>query len=289
MSAKLPVAPAVSEKDIFARLVEEAQDAIARVSYRPKPHFSYVNDAQVQLTGYAKEDFYADVGLTFRIVHPDDKDKVLRMREGARGEPLVMRIVRKDGALRWVESRSWPILDADGKVIEVVSINRDITERVLAEEAARRGRVARKLAHIVLDELTRRAPLGDAARREIGRSIAQDVGPSATPDAFTSTFADMGLGELVMVQVEPGSWTVTGTGLLETLPGRRRPTCMLTLGFAEVAVALMEGRPALGAETRCASLGHPACTFVVRVRPDGVSQRPSTVDHQEAPGQSRKQ
>lgn len=129
----MPGAPA----DVFEHLVESAQDGIARVEYFPTKRFAFVNAAQCRLTGRTAEEFYADPDLALRIVHPEDQAKILQMRAGEEAEPILMRIVRKDGSIRWTESRIRAQRDEQGRVVAIESFNRDVTDRVRAEERFR--------------------------------------------------------------------------------------------------------------------------------------------------------
>lgn len=76
-------------------------------------------------------------------VHPDDEEsyysgfeKALRDRAPFSEE---VRIRRHDGEWRWVESNSWPRLDASGQFIGVVGSDFDITERKMAEQGLRQA------------------------------------------------------------------------------------------------------------------------------------------------------
>lgn len=120
----------------FRALVENAQDAIARIDYAPTKRFTFVNRAQCALTGYTAEEFYADPEIATRIVHPADREGILKMRMGQE-EPVLMRVVRKDGSVRWCESRFNAVRDEQGRVVAVESFNRDVTSRVEAEERFR--------------------------------------------------------------------------------------------------------------------------------------------------------
>ena len=71
--------------------------------------------------------------------HPDDMDRVERLRREAfaekRGEYAVeYRIVRPDGEIRWIESRSFISYRDDGRPVRVIGVNIDITQRKQAEE-----------------------------------------------------------------------------------------------------------------------------------------------------------
>jgi PAS domain S-box-containing protein len=75
-----------------------------------------------------------DVWLT--AVHPDDRAALAAGRGSvAKGEAVtdVYRILRPDGAIRWVRSRSFPVRNAAGEIYRMVGVAEDITEMRLAE------------------------------------------------------------------------------------------------------------------------------------------------------------
>jgi len=72
-------------------------------------------------------------------MHLEDLDRVEEMRRRAmrerRGEfETEYRIVRRDGEVRWIESRSFVCYGGDGSAQRVVGVNIDVTERKQAEE-----------------------------------------------------------------------------------------------------------------------------------------------------------
>lgn len=71
-------------------------------------------------------------------VHPDDLERMETFRERVLGElqheyNAEYRIVRPDGELRWIESRSFVVHGADGRLRQVIGVNIDITERKRTE------------------------------------------------------------------------------------------------------------------------------------------------------------
>lgn len=64
--------------------------------------------------------------------HTDDKERVARAAEDAlaRGDGLDVeyRIVRPDGAWRWIHDRAFPIRDAEGRTERYVGLAEDVTE-----------------------------------------------------------------------------------------------------------------------------------------------------------------
>jgi PAS domain S-box-containing protein len=97
----------------------------------------YANPAIETLTGYSVEDFYANQQLLLDIVHPEDREQfVVQLQKtlnGERGE-LDYRIIRRDGAVRWIHKRSWLVSNGDGSTIS--GLMSDMTDRKLAAEQA---------------------------------------------------------------------------------------------------------------------------------------------------------
>ncbi|HEY2581470.1 MAG TPA: PAS domain-containing sensor histidine kinase [Mucilaginibacter sp.] len=95
-----------------------------------------------KLYGYQAADFLADHLFWFGLIHPDDKhiveneNNILRLGGQINN---TYRIIRKDKAIRWVESKIVPGLDETGKLVRVDGITRDITDRREAEENHRRS------------------------------------------------------------------------------------------------------------------------------------------------------
>jgi PAS domain S-box-containing protein len=84
------------------------------------------------------------------FVHPDDRDSVARIIassiEKCAPFEVEFRIVRPDGALRWVLSKGRPVCDDSGVAVRMIGVKVDVTERKQAEAEAERHR--RELAHL---------------------------------------------------------------------------------------------------------------------------------------------
>ena len=93
----------------------------------------------VKMTGYKAEEFAANPHLWIQMVVPEDRELVVeRVKQVLAGKdvpPIEHRIVRKDGESRWVSDTIILFKDASGKLLSYDGVIRDITERVLAEQA----------------------------------------------------------------------------------------------------------------------------------------------------------
>jgi PAS domain S-box-containing protein/putative nucleotidyltransferase with HDIG domain len=155
----------VESEERFRRLAENAPDLIYRYELTPHPGFAYVSQAAIAVTGYTPEEYYADLDLAFKIVHPDDRSLLEKASWGetASGQPLTLRWVRKDKQITWIEQRNVPVFDSAGNLIAIEGIARDITTRkqhereletIAAVSAALRVAPTRaEMLPIILDQL----------------------------------------------------------------------------------------------------------------------------------------
>jgi PAS domain S-box-containing protein len=101
----------------------------------------YISPQYERLTGYSPQQRLAEPELWVKMLHEDDREAILREsdRTNLTGEPFDVeyRIVRADGATRWVRDQAFLIQDPDGTQVWQ-GVLTDITDRKLAEEALRR-------------------------------------------------------------------------------------------------------------------------------------------------------
>ncbi|MBK9518634.1 MAG: PAS domain S-box protein [Anaeromyxobacter sp.] len=125
----------------------------------------YASPSCLALTGYTPEELTGTPGLLARLVHPEDADLYRDHRHGVDASGLVQglefRIVRKDGAVRWVRHLCRPVLDGAGAQVGVRGSHSDITaEKALQAQLLQVqrletvGQVAGGVAHDLRNVLT---------------------------------------------------------------------------------------------------------------------------------------
>ncbi|MBD2493815.1 PAS domain S-box protein [Nostoc sp. FACHB-280] len=97
----------------------------------------YVSPAFAEIWGRSAEEVYHSFEIFINSIHPVDRQKFIannyqRMQSAFDEE---YRIIRPDGAIRWIRSRAFPIRNEQGKVYRITGISEDITERKQTEIA----------------------------------------------------------------------------------------------------------------------------------------------------------
>jgi len=116
------------------KLLAEYKDAIDESSIVSKANvngfITYVNDAFCAISGYEKEELIGNNHNMLR--HIDTPKEVFEDLWGTitnkKAWHGILKNRRKDGSHYWVKSTIKPILDADGDIVEYISIRNDITE-----------------------------------------------------------------------------------------------------------------------------------------------------------------
>jgi diguanylate cyclase (GGDEF)-like protein/PAS domain S-box-containing protein len=118
-----------------ARLHDIVLITEAEPTEHPGPRILYVNDAFVRRTGFSREEV---IGKTPRILQGPKTQRNELDRIGAalkRWEPVRAELINytKTGQEFWIELDIVPVADAAGRFTHWVAVERDITERKLAE------------------------------------------------------------------------------------------------------------------------------------------------------------
>jgi two-component system NtrC family sensor kinase len=94
----------------------------------------------VSVTGYTSENYLKDPELWYRMVHDNDRDKVLGQAKlallGQEVGSIEHRIIHRDGSVRWVKNQVVVTKDQNGVPVAYDGLINDITELKKAEIAA---------------------------------------------------------------------------------------------------------------------------------------------------------
>lgn len=125
-------------QELYRVLTENAGDLIMRLDANFKNH--YLSPASEKILGYKSEELVGKSNI--EIVHPEDKatwmagNKAVLERTGE-AVTSVFRMQTKNGTHIWLETTNKAILDPEtGKVKEIISVARDVTERKDQQERA---------------------------------------------------------------------------------------------------------------------------------------------------------
>ena len=104
----------------------------------PDEKVLYVSPSCRRITGHDTEEFLNDPGLFTRIIHPDDRHRVVsdhfESKKEQKSTEMEFRILRPDGAVRWIEHVCQPLIDDAGRFLGTRGSNYDITDRMKLNE-----------------------------------------------------------------------------------------------------------------------------------------------------------
>ena len=159
-------------------------------------HIVHANAAAEEMFGISFEEMRGSTSASmWRAIHEDGTEVLaadrpgslaLRLRQPVR--KFTEGIIRPDGALRWLQVDSVPVLDANGEPTQVVSSFIDVTSRKQAEAEVRQ--LNEQLEHRVLERTSEL----EAANRELeafSYSVSHDLrAPLRSIDGFSQALLE---------------------------------------------------------------------------------------------------
>jgi PAS domain S-box-containing protein len=160
---------------LLRSLMATVPGAVYRSAWHAGQRIELITDEIERISGYPADNFIASARRTIMsIVHPDDRDDVMRAVATASDDqrPLALeyRIVRADGEVRWVLDRGQLVSGYGGR-LWMDGVIFDITERREAEEALRRREIEEARTAELVASRARIVAAADAARRKIERDL----------------------------------------------------------------------------------------------------------------------
>ncbi len=147
-------------EELFRQLAEN----IREVFFVTTPDLSrviYVSPAYREIWGRKVEEVYERPAAWIEAIHPEDRQRALDIflqEQRSEKTDIEYRIVRPDGAIRWIRNRTYPVLDDQGRFSRVVGFAEDITEREAAEADLRK---AHEELNDTLEETQRKALMNE--------------------------------------------------------------------------------------------------------------------------------
>jgi PAS domain S-box-containing protein len=106
----------------------------------------FVSPQVDRLLGYTMDEWLGDPELFLRLIHPDDRDRVVEglsaVPDPARPRRSEYRMVSRDGRIVWVRDEAAVVLDAHGQPLCVQGYLLDVSERKTADEDRKQLRAA---------------------------------------------------------------------------------------------------------------------------------------------------
>jgi diguanylate cyclase (GGDEF)-like protein/PAS domain S-box-containing protein len=202
--------------EVRYRLLVEQIPAITYIAdFRGERPFLYVSPQAEELLGYPASEWIANTGLWERLLHPEDRERVLaeEQRTLAAEETFESeyRLVARDGKVVWIWERDMIVRDDHGKPVCTQGVLVDVTDVKRAEAQVRdeRDRAQRYLdiaatmivvigADGRISLVNRRAceVLGYREHELVGQDWFEMVVPPADREATQAVFKRMTAGDL---------------------------------------------------------------------------------------------
>ena len=132
VSMRVAAMSALRESERRFRQLAESIREVFWMTDVDKTRVLYVSPAYERVWGRSCESLVRTPSEWLEGVHPDDRPELLtalatKQRAGTFDEQY--RVVRPDGATRWVRDRAFPVYDGDGELVAFAGLAEDITEQ----------------------------------------------------------------------------------------------------------------------------------------------------------------
>jgi PAS domain S-box-containing protein len=160
----------------------------------------YVSPSISELTGYSPAEWLEEPGLFEKLLHPEDKARVLEELAGtAKGSPVRTdyRLLARDGRAVWVRDETVTVRDPAGEPLYTQTFLRDLGELRRSEEQRERLEVAERAAAEEVAERQSRLDLIRRAGQELGSTLDHQAALSRVADLVVRDVADWCVIDLI--------------------------------------------------------------------------------------------
>jgi PAS domain S-box-containing protein len=153
----------------------------------------YVSPAITSLTDYGASEWREQPDLHEKLLHPDDRERVLpELERAAGGAPISLdyRLLARDGRATWVREDSSTVRDPKGEPLYIQTFLRDIGELKRSEDRREQVRAAERDAAAESAERQARLDLLRRAGSDLATSVEMDGALTRVAELIVADFAD---------------------------------------------------------------------------------------------------
>ena len=134
-------------EDLFRLMVENSIDGM--IFFDNDFNIKYVSPAVEKITAYSLEELISDNQLFFKIIHPEDREKVIKFKDEKPGYicDVEFRIINKKNEIKWINLRYKKISKG------YIFIIRDVTDKIKALETIKENEKKFKLFRLMMDNI----------------------------------------------------------------------------------------------------------------------------------------
>lgn len=182
----------------------------------------YVSPAYEVVWGRTSASWYESPRSRIEAIHPEDRERVARAiadKRSKKGYDEEYRVVRPDGAIRWVHDRAFPIFDKTGQVYRLAGIAEDITHRKRLERKVLEvsDQEQRRIGRDLHDGLCQHLTATMFASKILEEELAQQSSPQSTQAGQIAEFIDRAISQARNVARGLDPVKVATNGLMSAL------------------------------------------------------------------------
>jgi PAS domain S-box-containing protein len=151
-----------AQEERFRQVTESIREVFYLTEWNPEAAVKkvlYVSPAYETVWGRSCQSLYDDPRSWSYDIHPEDRERMVQAFLA--GSPsgafdVEYRLLRKDGSVRWIHDRAFPIRNEHGQVYRIAGISEDVTSSKETELSLRRSEEENRRARDEIEALRRR-------------------------------------------------------------------------------------------------------------------------------------